>query len=84
MSDTAIPVGEFIANELEARGWTTTFAATLTYGDPRENKLWLDLLCCSPQWERHTIQFSDSEAMKLEQLFGISAETWMNLHSTLR
>ena len=26
------------------------------------------------------MQFSDSEAKKLERLFGISAETWMNRH----
>jgi len=77
----AFPVGEYVAEELEARGWSTAYAATLIDGDPEENELWIELLCCLPMWEKHDIKFSESDANWLEQLFGVSSQTWLNLHA---
>jgi len=80
----AFPVGKFVAEELETRGWTTAHAATLLDGDPVENELWLRLLCCLPAWEKHNVVFSEREAKELEQLFGVSAQTWLNLDVSYR
>lgn len=72
----AFPVGEYVSEELEARGWTTAYAASQISGNPDENELWLDLLCCLPMWE----DFDELEANRLEQLFGVSSQTWLNIH----
>lgn len=82
----AFPVGEYVADELEARGWTTAYAATLFDGpgDTNTNHLWLDLLCCLPAWEKHEISFSEEEAKRLEQLFGVRWQVWMGLHEAYR
>ena len=82
MSIEAFPVGELVAKELEARGWTTAYAATLISGNPAENELWLDLLCCNELWERNDISFSEPEAEQLAELFGTSAKLWLNLHES--
>ena len=76
------PVGEYVAEELESRGWTTSHAATLLDGDTDVNMLWLDLLCCREIWEKHDIAFPEAEAEKLAELFGTSSQLWMNLHAS--
>lgn len=82
-SDMAFHVGEYVADELDARGWTTRYAASLMPGDPAVNELWLDLLTCDEIWQQHggKILFKRSEAESLEKLLGVSAETLMNLHA---
>ena len=77
-----LPVGEYVFDELKSRDWTTAYAATLIDGDEKVNELWLDLLCCLPIWEKHNILFSESEAKRLEQLFGLSAQFWLNIHAS--
>lgn len=76
----AFPVGEYVFEELESRGWTTAYAATLMDGNLRENELWLDLLCCLPIWEKNDVKFSELEAERLGKLFGTSPQIWLNLH----
>ena len=76
----AFPVGEYVTEELESRGWTTAYAASLMDGNPMENELWLDLMCCLPIWEKHDVKFSEGEAERLGKLFGTSSEIWLNLH----
>lgn len=75
-----VPVGEYVADELRTRGWTTAYAATLMPGNRDENELWLDLLCAVALCEDYDIDFSEHEAKRLEELFGISSQTWLNLH----
>ncbi len=78
----AFPVGEYVAEELEARGWSTAHAAGLMDGNPAENELWLDLLCCMPLWKKHGHQFSQDEAERLAKLFGTSSVVWTDLYKS--
>ncbi len=78
----AFSVGEYVADELEAREWTTAYAATLMDGDVAKNELWLDLLCCLPAWEKYDVKFSESDAKRLGKLFGTSTQLWLNIHAS--
>lgn len=82
---SAFPVGEYVADELEERGWTHAEAvARLPGGYTELNHCWLELICCVPAWFKHDIQFSQEEAERLEGIFGVSAQTWMNLDASFR
>lgn len=74
------PVGEYIKDELEARGWSTRDCAERMGGDVDLDHLTLDLhLCVSPDHAAHDATMSEETARGLEIAFGSSAETWLNL-----
>ena len=73
-------VGVYIADELEARGWTTADAAKRMGGDPAVDELALDLwIACGDTV--HLIM-SDECARGLSLAFGTSPEIWMSLHKS--
>ena len=78
-----IPIGEYILHELETRGWTAEDAAYsfAPNGKRDEWHCWLELLTCVEIWQGHDIKFGEEEAERLESIFGVSKETWLNLHS---
>lgn len=73
-------VGVYIADELEARGWTTADAAKRMGGDPAVDELALDLWIACGDTEH--LVMSDECARSLSLAFGISPEVWMNLHKS--
>lgn len=73
-------VGDYVAEELEARGWTSADAVAGLDGEAAVNEAWLDLICCVPAWWKHEITFSADEAKRLEQIFGVSAQLWTNIN----
>jgi len=75
-----IPVGEYVLDELEAREWSIEFAASRLGPEP-VNQCWLELVCTVEIWQQHEIKFGDAEAAMLETIFGVSKETWINLHN---
>lgn len=72
----AFSVGEFIAEELEARGWSTRDCARLMGGNIDINELTIDLWLHlkDPQ-----MILSRETADGLERAFGVTSETWLNL-----
>lgn len=77
-----IPVGEYVLDELEARGWSTGLAAAMFAPDDQVDEwhCWLELLTAVAIWQEHQFKFSTKEADRLETIFGISGQTWINLH----
>lgn len=75
------PVSEYLRDELEARGWSVRDAAARMNGDAAQNELWLEIVCCGATWERGDVKFTTRDAIALEALTGIAAETWANLHN---
>ena len=73
-------VGEFVQEELNARGWTTHDAASRLVGDYEQNVLWLELLCDDGLWQKYDVEFTEQEAVKLGHLFGSSEALWMRIH----
>lgn len=81
-------VGEYLEDELEARGWTTADCAARMV-EPGENpdvwQLTLDLtIACIDAPEGHAGQrcFMGKEtAERLERALGIDAQTWLNLEA---
>jgi hypothetical protein len=84
LEDIAFPVGEYVREELTARGWTTLDAIKRLDGFPAHNELWLELVCCVPAWYKHNILFKPDEAERLAQIFGTSAELWIKLDASFR
>lgn len=72
------PVIDFIYEELEARGWNMWQLALRMGGDPRRNKLALELLESSP------VLLLGDMAGQIGNAFGTSAEVWQNLETTWR
>lgn len=77
------PVGEYLDDELRARGWTTRDCAERMGGDPDIDRLTLDLhiavIHAPPEHGIHDATMHEETARGLEVATGISAECWMNL-----
>ena len=82
-SDTDFSVGEYLQDELEARGWTTRDCAERMGGDPDVDQLTLDLhiavLHAPDDHAIHDGTMSEETARGLEIALGTSAQTWLNL-----
>lgn len=84
MAAECFPVGEFIADELEARGWTPRELAErmLMVGEP------LDLIHCEVEVvianDSHQAYIERRFADGLERAFGIEADMWLRLDATYR
>jgi hypothetical protein len=91
MTDTrkqaqGFPVGEYLSDVLEERGWTTRCCAERMGGDVDVDELTLDLHIaaadCHESHPLHAIHdgtMHEETAQGLELALGISAECWMNL-----
>lgn len=80
----AFHVGEYLADELDARGWTTRDCAERMSDDPEERKIWemtLELTIATQFSPRHAAgaHMGKSTAEALERALGTSAQTWLNL-----
>lgn len=71
----AFHVGEYLQDELDARGWTTRDCAERMGGDVNHDTLALDFLLLKDP----AITIDSGTAEGLSRAFGSSAETWMNL-----
>lgn len=66
--------GDYLADELEARGWTAHDVALRMEGDPCLNECAVELTL----YVRHNSPWMDVElARNLERALGISAECWL-------
>lgn len=75
MSKERFHPSEYLADELQARGWTTRDCAQRMGGDPAVDELALDLLMtCDPR-----LRIDEKTATGLARAFGTSAETWRKL-----
>lgn len=83
MSDSNFHPGEYLRDELDARGWTTADCAARMGGDPVIDELACDMLiACASAPEGHAAQsvtFGEDFARGLETALGTSYETWLNL-----
>ena len=83
MSDTRFPPGEYLSDELEARGWTTRYLAEqMTEAVGGSADVWqltVDLLIASPD-----VTLGDETAEALAAVFGGHAQTWLNLDAAYR
>ncbi len=86
MSDSFMPaeafhVGEYLADELRARGWTLRECAERMGGDVAVNHCTLDFVvnCPDPR-----IQLGMKTAEGLARAFGVQAATWLSLDKTWR
>lgn len=75
------PTGEFIQDELDARGWTTDDLAVRMGGDAAMNKLTVDLLIHVP--DKNMILDTET-AEGLSRAFGVSAQFFLNIDATWR
>ncbi len=79
----AFSVGEYLAEELEARGWTTRECAERMGGNVDVDHLTLDLhlaeLASPPEHAINDATLHPDTAAGLSRAFGSSAELWMNL-----
>ena len=75
-SAEAFPPGEFIQDELDARGWTTTDLAIRMGGDPRFNKLVVDMLV---HVRAKGLSIGEETAERLAKAFGVSKQFFLNL-----
>lgn len=73
-------VGSYVRDELKARGWTTLDAANQLEGNHETNEVWLNLICQDVIWESYDVAFGDHEAKLLEAIFGVEAQTWLNIN----
>lgn len=79
----AFHVGEYLADELAARGWTSRDLAERMGGDVDVNHCTIDLTLVAArsnpghEIRRATIDRETAEAWA--KVFGTNAETWMNL-----
>lgn len=75
--------GEYLQDELDARGWSTRDCAERMGGDVDVDHLALDILiACASAPDGHAgtrVRINDRIAFALERALGTSAETWMNL-----
>lgn len=78
----AFHVGEYISDELEARGMTVRQLAELMGGDVDENELTLELTIANVGG---AACWMDEETAKgLERAWGTNAQTWLNLDAAYR
>lgn len=74
----AFHVGEYVFDEMEARGWTVADVLNRMTGDRTLNHCCLEFLECQHP-SLHLGEFSERLA---EAFDGTSAETWRNLDET--
>jgi plasmid maintenance system antidote protein VapI len=81
--DTLFHVGEYLEDELNARGWTTRDCAERMGGNVEIDTLTLDLtIAASYAPHGHVANkcfLGPDTAAGLAKAFGSSAETWLNL-----
>jgi plasmid maintenance system antidote protein VapI len=80
-----VPVGDYIQEELTARGWTTADLAERMGDTYKERAIWeltLDLLIVCG--DRPDILLGQETADALGKAFGTSGEFWSNLHAALQ
>jgi|TARA_Y100000296_G_scaffold84726_1_gene118683 HTH-type transcriptional regulator/antitoxin HigA len=75
------PPGEFIADELTERGWTTADLAARMGGDPAVNQLDIDLLIHAPSRD---MILAEETAQGLARAFGVSASFFLSLDRAWR
>lgn len=75
-------VWEYVQDCLDERGWSKVELAKMMGGNPATNFVSLDYLEQYPFDPRFTI--GRDIAKKLEKVFAVSAETWMNLDKSAR
>lgn len=86
--ETAAPAeafhpSEFIAEELEARGWSQDYLAVRMGGDPAINLLTLDMYrIVGPKDPR--MRLGEATAAALGQAFGVSPQLFLNLEDAWR
>lgn len=75
------PVGQFIGDEMQARGWSShDMAARMGDGDPATWALTVELLvACS---DDPAVTLDVDTAQRIGRAFGTSADLWLNLHRT--
>ncbi|MEE9159966.1 MAG: hypothetical protein V3U60_16475 [Gammaproteobacteria bacterium] len=73
---TKFPPGEFIQEELDARGWTTADLASRMGGDAAQRQCCVEILIYAPN---KGVILDDDTASGLSRAFGTSAEFWINL-----
>lgn len=77
------PVGEYIADELEARGWTTRDLAERMGGDVDLNQCTIELtIACGVSHPQ--VSMGTETAQGLSRAFGTSADVWLNLDRAYR
>ena len=82
-SGTAFHPSEFIAEELEARGWSRIDLAVRMGGDASKNLLVWDLYCeVGPTDPR--MQLGAETARQIGDAFGVSPELFLNLEAAWR
>ena len=70
------PPGVFVAEELEARGWTPRDLALRMGGDPAIDQLTVDMLIHVPD---KNMLLDQETANGLGRAFGTSPDLWLNL-----
>jgi len=77
----AFPVGEYLEDELKARGWTTRDCAERMCGNVDIDQLTLDLCIALAHDSANyrCVMMGAETARGLEIALGTSAETWLNL-----
>ncbi len=75
------PPGEFIQEEIEARGWTIRELAERMGGNVDENHCCLELLIYAPM---KNMILDDETAAQIGAAFGTSAKLWINLDRSWR
>lgn len=80
------PPGEFILDEIEARGWTEEDLAyrmgASTEDEFAQNLLTLHLIIEFPEYKGRATRMGDGVAEQLGKAFGTSAELWANLETS--
>ena len=66
------PVSVFIAEELEARGWSLDDAVDRLSGDRVRNAYWFELVSSHEIWTQSNAMFTDRDAERLAVIFGTS------------
>lgn len=71
--------GEFIQDELDARGWSVGELAARMGGSPKLNELTIEILIHAPSPD---ILLDDATASQLSHAFGTSKDLWLNLQQS--
>jgi plasmid maintenance system antidote protein VapI len=72
-------VGEYVNDFMEALGMSNNDAAELLNDNYVLDVTWIEMIRCVPLWENNNVTLSLQEAAKLNRLFGLSVECWINL-----
>lgn len=78
------PPGEFIRDELEARGWTEEDLA-IRMGSEEEypkNLLTVQLIIEVPEYKGRASRMGEGVAESLAKAFGTSVELWVNIENS--